>query len=59
MSQQQIEIINARFKTGLERLRFWLSLEPKASYKVLAELSGLKNDRVVANYICQRQLRKH
>ena len=59
MIETQIEIINAQFKTGLERLRFWLSMEPNASNKLLADRSGLKNDRVVASVICKKRLRKH
>lgn len=58
MSPQQINIINARFKNGTERLRFWMKLEPNVRYKVLAERSGLKNARVVASVICQQGLRK-
>ena len=59
MSKTQIEFINARFKNGLERLRFWLELEPNSSNKGLAERSGLKNANVVASYICRQGLRKH
>ena len=42
MSQDQIDIINARFKTFIERLRFWMKLEPEAGYKRYAYLSGFK-----------------
>ncbi len=58
MSQHQIAIINARFKTGLERLRFWIEMMPDASNKLLAKLSGLKNANVVASYISRLELRK-
>lgn len=59
MSQDQIDIINARFKTFIERLRFWMKLEPEAAYKRYAYLSGFKNERVVASVICKYGLRKH
>lgn len=58
MSQHQIDIINARFKSGLERLRFWIEMVPNASNKLLAKLSGLKNANVVASYISRLELRK-
>ncbi|MBT9244926.1 hypothetical protein KM031_02060 [Gemmobacter fulvus] len=59
MSQDQIDIINARFKTCTERLRFWMKLEPQADCKRYADLSGFKNERVVASVICKQGLRKH
>lgn len=58
MSKQQIAIINARFRTGLERLRFWIEMVPNASNELLAKLSGLKNANVVASYISKQGLRK-
>jgi hypothetical protein len=59
MSQDQIDIINSRFNTFTERLRFWMKLEPQADCKRYADLSGFKNERVVASVICKQGLRKH
>ena len=59
MSQDQIDLINAGFNSGLERLRFWMKMKPNARNPELAKLTKLKNANVVASYISRQELRKH